>query len=413
MRIQHQLQIGERVLDFLPLVEADATDDLVGNAGATQRIFQCSRLGVGSIQDRDQVLDVVVKRGSRRPRDEFRLVEIISRAVVADLRPALPLGIEALILAVAVLRDHRRRRIEDDLRGAVVPFELDDAGFGEVVFEVEDVAQVGAAPFVDRLVGIADDTQVAMLACEPLDEQVLRPIGVLILVHHHVHELVRVLVADGFRLLEQLHRLQQQVVEVERVGVAQCLRVELVELPDVLLARVPGVRGEGFGAFHAVLRMADSREREPRRHGALVGAHLPERLLHHRELVGRIVDDEVTREADVRRLAAQQARAERVERGDPHPFAVHPQQRLDARAHLLRGFVGERDREQAIGLAEALADEIRDAVRDDARLAGARAGKNQQRARAVEDGFLLFRIESGKKIQPLYSTVTLLARFLG
>jgi hypothetical protein len=31
----------------------------------------------------------------------------------------------------------------------------------------------------------------------------------------------------------------------------------------------------------------------------------------------------------------------------------------------------------------------------------------------VKDGFLLFRIERGEKVQPSYSTVTLLARFLG
>ena len=32
----------------------------------------------------------------------------------------------------------------------------------EVVLEVEDVAKVGAAPFVDRLIRIADDAEVAM-----------------------------------------------------------------------------------------------------------------------------------------------------------------------------------------------------------------------------------------------------------
>ena len=34
--------------------------------------------------------------------------------------------------------------------------------FGKVVLEVEDVAQVRAAPLVDRLIGIADDAEVAM-----------------------------------------------------------------------------------------------------------------------------------------------------------------------------------------------------------------------------------------------------------
>src|ERR1700752_1154505 len=38
------------------------------------------------------------------------------------------------------------------------------------------------------------------------------------------------------------------------------------------------------------------------------------------------------------------------------------------------------------------------AMRDDARLAGARAGQNQQRAFGVKNGFLLFRVEGGKQI---------------
>ena len=86
----------------------------------------------------------------------------------------------------------------------------------------------------------------------------------------------------------------------------------------------------------------------------------------------------------------------------------------------------------------SLADEVRDAVRDDARLAGARAGQDQQRAVGLKDSFLLFGIEAGEEIQasfyrrhgppegghsqvacvrvrlqPDYSTVTLFARFRG
>ena len=89
---------------------------------------------------------------------------------------------------------------------------------------------------------------------------------------------------------------------------------------------------------------------------------LLQRLLDDRELIGRVVDDEVARQADRRRLAAQQPRAQRVERRDPHPAAVGAEQRLDARAHLLRGLVGEGDGEDLVGLRVAVADEIRDAA---------------------------------------------------
>ena len=60
MRIQHQLQIGERILDFLALVKADTAYDLVRNAGTPQSVFQRSRLGVGAIKNRDGILKVVL-----------------------------------------------------------------------------------------------------------------------------------------------------------------------------------------------------------------------------------------------------------------------------------------------------------------------------------------------------------------
>ena len=162
MRIEHELQVRERILDLLPLVEPDAADDLVGDAGAPQRVFQRARLRVGAIQHRDRVLDVVVQRRARRPRDELGFVEIVAGAVIQNLRAAFALGIEPLVLAIAVLRDDGRRRVENDLCRSVVAFEPDDARLGEIVLEVEDVAQVGAAPFVDRLIRIADDAQVAV-----------------------------------------------------------------------------------------------------------------------------------------------------------------------------------------------------------------------------------------------------------
>ena len=83
---------------------------------------------------------------------------------------------------------------------------------------------------------------------------------------------------------------------------------------------------------------------------------LLEDLLHRRLLIGGVVDHEVAREADGRRLAAQQPRAERVERRDPQPAAVDAEQAADALAHLLGGLVREGDREHLVRLGEPAAD---------------------------------------------------------
>ena len=58
MRVDDQFQVGERVLDFLPFVEADAADDLVRDRLPHQRIFDRPRLRVGPIEDGRQRVDI-------------------------------------------------------------------------------------------------------------------------------------------------------------------------------------------------------------------------------------------------------------------------------------------------------------------------------------------------------------------
>ena len=45
-------------------------------------------------------------------------------------------------------------------------------------------------------------------------------------------------------------------------------------------------------------------------------------LLDDRDLIGRVVDHEIARQPDLRRLAPQQPRAERVERREPDALAT-------------------------------------------------------------------------------------------
>ena len=85
-------------------------------------------------------------------RHEARLRVLV--VALADLdRVALPdVGPQLLAHPPAVVGDHRVGGVEDRLRRAVVLLELDLVRVGEVVLEVEDVADVGAAEPVDRVV---------------------------------------------------------------------------------------------------------------------------------------------------------------------------------------------------------------------------------------------------------------------
>ena len=258
VRVDDELEVGERVLDFLALVEADAADDLVGNALAHQRVFDGSRLRVDPVEHGDRAVDVLGARLLQRADDEVGFLELVVAAVGDDARTALAVGPQPLVLAVAVLADDGAGGVEDDLRRAVVLLQPDGCGLREVALEVEDVAEVGAAPLVDRLIRIADDGEVAVDFGQAANQHVLRPVRVLVLVDHDVAELARVELARLLRGLEELDRLEQQVVEVEGVAVAERGDVALEDLRDLLVPDVVGA-AEGVGALHAVAQVADAR----------------------------------------------------------------------------------------------------------------------------------------------------------
>ena len=48
----HEAQIGERVADLLPLVEAQAADHAIGHAERDEALFELARLEAGAHQDR-------------------------------------------------------------------------------------------------------------------------------------------------------------------------------------------------------------------------------------------------------------------------------------------------------------------------------------------------------------------------
>ena len=164
LRVHQQREVGQRVLDLGPLVEARAADDLVADAVAHEHVLEHAALRVGPVEDGDLVARAALVHepldlGHHEARLGVLVLELahVHRLALAEVAP------ELLVLARAVVLDDRVGGREDRLRRAVVLLQLDDLGVGVVLLEVEDVADVGAAEAVDRLVVVADHRQVAVL----------------------------------------------------------------------------------------------------------------------------------------------------------------------------------------------------------------------------------------------------------
>ena len=95
---------------------------------------------------------------------------------------------ERLLHLIGIIFYHGICRFDDDLRRAVVLFEIDDFCIGIVLLEGQNILNIRTTPAIDPLPVISDDTEIASFACEYTDDIVLELIGILVFIHHEVLE---------------------------------------------------------------------------------------------------------------------------------------------------------------------------------------------------------------------------------
>ncbi len=344
-RVHHQPQVGERVLHLGAVVEAHAAHHHVGHVVLEQLLLEGPRLGVGAVEDRALAEGpaLAAHRVEDAAHHVLGLVALVPGLVEPDRVAPAALGDEALLLARLVVGDHARGAVEDGPRRAVVALEPHDARLGIVLLEVEDVADVGAAPGVDRLVRVAHHAQVAVLAGELVHQLVLHAVGVLVLVHQHVLPAAAVVLEHLGEALEELHGLQQQVAEVEGVRVGEQALVGGVELGGLLGLEVLRALGRLGGQAAVVLPLVDAPAQAARLVDLRVEAVAALRLLDDRQGVRLVVDHEAPGEAQVAGIAAQDPDARGVEGAHPEGVDLRTEELAHALPHLARRLVGEGD----------------------------------------------------------------------
>ena len=415
-------QVGHEVFDFGALVELRAAEYPVGQRRADEDFFERSCLGVGAVEDGDLA---VWRARLVQPRNlvghELRLIVLRVPREADDLVARADRREQVLGDAVEVVGDDGVRRIKNRLRRAVVLLEQHDLSPAEVALELDDVANVGAAKGVNRLIGVANDRQSRPgnapvgVKLDPgvighvhglnrpgqlANERVLRVIRVLILVNENVPESPLVQRRNLRKRAEQVDRLRDEIVEVEGVRTPKLDRVPAEQLEEHDLGRVTQIH------LTAVTLRIDELVLEPRdlagdgthREAQGVGLHVFDKPLNQRARIGRVVDGECGAEAELLGLTPQDAHARRVERRDPHALrGLAPHEQLDALAHLGRRLVGERDGQNLAGPQLAITNEARDAPRQHRRLTRAGTRDDQQCLRPAQHGRALRRVEPVKQ----------------
>ena len=139
----------------------------------------------------------------RGPEGRWEPQVLVVGAIPDDQLAVIGLGPERLRLALNVVGDELVRDLQDRLGRAVVLLHDEDGGVGVVVLEVQEVLDGGAAPGVDALVGVADDTDVAVPGRQHVHQEILGAVRVLVLVDEDVAEPLLVVLQDFWMFAEE------------------------------------------------------------------------------------------------------------------------------------------------------------------------------------------------------------------
>ena len=213
------------------------------------------------------------------------------------------------------------------------------------------------------------------------EPQVLRDVGVLVLVHQQVAEALLVVGEHVGVRGEEGQVVQQQVAEIDGVHGPQPLLIGGVEGRRAAVGVVGAVRARHLVDGEApVLPALDDDGEGARRPALLVDVGRLDDLLEQANLVVGVEDGEVGLEARELGVAAQDAGRNGVEGAEPEAGGGAAQQSLHAADHLARRLVGEGDREHLPRPGAPGGENMGEARGEHAGLAGAGAGQHQQRA---------------------------------
>ena len=250
-------QVCQHILDLCTVEELHTAVNFVRYAVALERIFQRVGLGVHTVQH-GVIFPIAAAAVVRHhlTHHVIGLVTLVEGGLDDHLFAVSILRPQRLALAALVVADDSVGRVQNVLGRAVVLLQTDSAGAAVLLLEAEDVADVRAAEAVDALVIVSHHADVAPAACQQAHQQVLQVVGVLILIDEDVAELPLVALQHVGAALQQPDGVQNDVIEVQRIGLAQLFTVKRIYFtyPDTTpVVNALPVVDELLRRLHAVL----------------------------------------------------------------------------------------------------------------------------------------------------------------
>ena len=328
--------------------------------------------------------------------DPPRFLGAVPHADDAHLVARIEFGPQRLAEAVAVLRNQRRRG-RQYLRGRpVILLEPDYRRAGKVLFEAQDVRDLGAAPRIDRLVVVADAADILARLRQQPQPEILAGVGILIFIDEDIFEALLIMFEHIAVIFQDHQHVQQQVAEIAGVERLQPRLIQRIEMAALAVGiGFPVARIKVGRRQAAVLPLVDQRRELARRPALFIESLGLDDLLEHAKLVVGVEDGEIALQANEFGVTAQHFRADAVKSAQPRHaldrVADHPP---DAFAHLARRPVGEGDGQDFRRPGAPRRDDMRQPRRQCGGLARAGSGEHQHRPFGGENGLPLRAVQA-------------------
>src|SRR3984893_12769221 len=208
-------QIGERVADLGALVESWPADHPVRQAKGDKPLLEFAHLERRADKNGNLVEGMALA---------LNLLDLFANHAGFFLRIPDPgdgwflanfaIGEESLAEPPLVVRDQARRDAEDMPGRAIITFQPDDFRTRKIGPEAQDVIDLGAAPAIDRLIVVADATEISAPLREQSQPQILGCVGILIFIDEHVAETFLIYLQDVGIFAKETHGFQQKVAKI-------------------------------------------------------------------------------------------------------------------------------------------------------------------------------------------------------
>ena len=351
LRNGDDVHICQHILDLSTVKEACAANDAVRHTGALESVFKLVRLRVHAVEHRvvAPVLAAAVV-GHYLRGDVLRLLVLIVGDVKLYLVAVVLIRPQLLALAPLIVADNGVGSIQYVAGAAVILLKADGAALLILALERENILYRRAAEFIDALVIVADDADIAEAAREQRREQVLQAVRILILVDEDVSETALPVCTRVLVLLKELNGEEYQIVKVHSPGgkhAAHVLRVYLARLAAEEIPARLGLTQILLRADLLILGAAYRAEDDLGRVGLVVKVEVLDDVLYKARAVRGVVNAEIGREAELLRVAPQYADAGGVEGAGPDVVRFGAEHIFKTGFQLARRFVGKGDGKDA------------------------------------------------------------------